>query len=42
PYTSIPPNQEPQCVVAALGPQMLQLSSDYADGAHPYWTTPEH
>ena len=21
---------------------MLQLSSDYADGAHPYWTTPEH
>ena len=42
PYTSIPPNHEPQCVVAALGPQMLQLSSEYADGAHPYWTTPDH
>ena len=21
---------------------MLQLSSEYADGAHPYWTTPDH
>tara|TARA_B100000700_G_C14967774_1_gene819713 strand:- start:90 stop:971 length:882 start_codon:yes stop_codon:yes gene_type:complete len=42
PYTSIPPDEEPLCVVAALGPQMLQLSSDYADGAHPYWTTPDH
>ena len=42
PYTSIPPNQEPKCVVAALGPQMLRLSSELADGAHPYWTTPVH
>ena len=42
PYTSIPPDHEPQCVVAALGPQMMQLSSEFSDGAHPYWTTPEH
>jgi probable F420-dependent oxidoreductase len=42
PYTSVPPAQEPKCVIAALGPQMLKLSSDFADGAHPYWTTPDH
>lgn len=29
-------------LVAALGPRMLALSAEYADGAHPYLTTPEH
>ena len=32
----------PPTVLAALGPRMLRLASDAADGAHPYWTTPEH
>ena len=42
PYTSIPPSVEPPCVLAALGPRMLELASEATDGAHPYWTTPEH
>jgi probable F420-dependent oxidoreductase len=29
-------------LLAALGPKMLELSASHADGAHPYWTTPEH
>jgi probable F420-dependent oxidoreductase len=29
-------------VLAALGPKMLALSRDRADGAHPYLVTPEH
>lgn len=29
-------------VLAALGPKMLELARDRADGAHPYWTTPKH
>ena len=29
-------------LLAALGPKMLELARDRADGAHPYWTTPEH
>ena len=29
-------------VLAALGPKMLELAASNADGAHPYWTTPEH
>lgn len=29
-------------LVAALGPRMLELSAELADGAHPYLTTPEH
>ncbi len=29
-------------VLAALGPQMLRLASDMADGALPYLVTPEH
>ncbi|HEV7208591.1 MAG TPA: TIGR03620 family F420-dependent LLM class oxidoreductase [Mycobacteriales bacterium] len=32
----------PTTVLAALGPKMLQLARDGADGAHPYLTTPEH
>ena len=29
-------------VIAALGPRVLQLSTDRSAGAHPYLTTPEH
>jgi len=36
------PAEPPQTVLAALGPQMLTLARDLADGAHPYNVTPEH
>jgi probable F420-dependent oxidoreductase len=29
-------------ILAALGPKMLELARDLADGAHPYLTTPAH
>lgn len=32
----------PPVVLAALGPKMLELSRDAADGAHPYLVGPEH
>ena len=36
------PSEPPQRVLAALGPKMLELSRDQADGAHPYLVPPEH
>src|SRR5271163_3926328 len=42
PYQAPPPPEKPLTVVAALGPRMLKLSAELADGAHPYNTTPEH
>jgi len=42
PYTSIVPSAETPCVLAALGPKMLELAGEYTDGAHPYFTTPDH
>lgn len=42
PYMAFPPAETPKKVLAALGPKMLELARDAADGAHPYWTTPEH
>lgn len=36
------PATPPKTVIAALGPKMLELAASAADGAHPYWTTPEH
>ena len=42
PYRGAPPGIKPLRVLAALGPQMLQLASERTDGAHPYNTTPEH
>lgn len=41
-YMAPPPSSAPKTVVAALGPKMLELAASAADGAHPYWTTPEH
>ena len=42
PYSAVRPTEPPKRVLAALGPRMLDLARDSADGAHPYWTTPEH
>lgn len=42
PYRSVAPAAPPKTVVAALGPKMLELSAELADGAHPYNVTPEH
>jgi probable F420-dependent oxidoreductase len=42
PYGAVAPGAPPTRLVAALGPKMLELARDAADGAHPYWTTPEH
>ena len=40
PYRAAPPALKPLRVLAALGPQMLRLAAERADGAHPYNTTP--
>jgi probable F420-dependent oxidoreductase len=42
PYSSVAPTKPPPRLIAALGPKMLELARDAADGAHPYWTTPQH
>jgi probable F420-dependent oxidoreductase len=42
PYQAVPPASKPLRVLAALGPKMVQLSAERADGAHPYNTTPKH
>lgn len=42
PYAAVSPAEPPKTVLAALGPKMLALAAEKADGAHPYWTTPEH
>lgn len=42
PYRGGTGPEEPLRLLAALGPKMLGLARDAADGAHPYWTTPEH
>ncbi|MBJ21581.1 MAG: TIGR03620 family F420-dependent LLM class oxidoreductase [bacterium] len=41
-YVAIPPAEEPPTLLAALGPKMLEIARDEADGAHPYMVTPEH
>jgi probable F420-dependent oxidoreductase len=41
-FTAAPPEHDPPCLLAALGPRMLELSRDLADGAHPYLVTPQH
>jgi len=41
-YGAPQPADKPLTVVAALGPKMMALSGELADGAHPYNTTPEH
>jgi probable F420-dependent oxidoreductase len=41
-YISPAPAEKPLTLVAALGPRMLALTAELADGAHPYNVTPEH
>ncbi len=41
-YVAPPPAVAPLRVIAALGPKMLELAAESTDGAHPYWTTPDH
>ena len=41
-YAGPMPAEKPLTVIAALGPKMLELARDHADGAHPFSTTPEH
>lgn len=42
PYLAPDPPERPLTIVAALGPRMLALSAELADGAHPYNVPPEH
>jgi probable F420-dependent oxidoreductase len=42
PYRAIAPSVPPKTLLAALGPKMLELSGEEADGAHPYNVPPEH
>ncbi|NEB81885.1 LLM class F420-dependent oxidoreductase [Streptomyces sp. SID14478] len=37
-----PGGERPARLLAALGPKMIELSGQAADGAHPYLVTPEH
>jgi probable F420-dependent oxidoreductase len=41
-YKARGPQHAPGRVLAALGPKMLALAGANANGAHPYFTTPEH
>ncbi|MEZ5856811.1 MAG: hypothetical protein R3D67_19485 [Hyphomicrobiaceae bacterium] len=41
-YAAPQPATPPITLIAALGPVMLKLARDAADGAHPYCVTPAH
>lgn len=41
-YRAVKPRSRPRRVLAALGPRMLQLAAELADGAHTYFVPPEH
>src|SRR6266581_2253724 len=41
-YAAPPPPEPPPTIVAALGPRMLALAAELADGAHPYNVPPRH
>ncbi len=41
-FMAVGPQEDPGRVLAALGPKMLQLAATRANGAHPYFTTPDH
>jgi probable F420-dependent oxidoreductase len=34
-FMAVQPEHDPPCILAVLGPKMLELSRDLADGAHP-------
>jgi probable F420-dependent oxidoreductase len=41
-FRAVGPEEEPQVVLAALGPKMLRLAAEQTAGAHPYFVPPEH
>jgi probable F420-dependent oxidoreductase len=41
-YKARKPVRRPKRVLAALGPRMLELAAERADGAHTYFVPPEH
>ncbi len=41
-FMAVGPTDDPGRLLAALGPKMLALSAERANGSHPYFTTPEH
>jgi probable F420-dependent oxidoreductase len=41
-FVAAEPTEPPRRVLAALGPKMLALAAERADGAHPYNVPPEH
>ncbi len=41
-YFAPKPTEAPGRLLAALGPKMLRLSVEKANGAHPYFQTPDH
>ncbi len=41
-FAAVGPKEDPGRVIAALGPKMLEVAATQANGAHPYFTTPEH
>lgn len=41
-FMAVQPAADPGRLLAALGPKMLELSATKANGAHPYFTTPDH
>jgi probable F420-dependent oxidoreductase len=41
-FRAVKPARQPARVLAALGPRMLALAAERADGAHPYLVPPEH
>jgi probable F420-dependent oxidoreductase len=41
-YTAAAPAEKPKTILGALGPKMLHLAADLADGAHTYNVNPDH
>lgn len=41
-YASVPPEEAPPIVLAALGPRMMRLAADETRGSHPCNVTPEY
>jgi probable F420-dependent oxidoreductase len=41
-FKGVEPAEPPSRVLAALGPKMLELSAEMADGCHPYFVPVEH
>jgi probable F420-dependent oxidoreductase len=41
-FRGVEPSEPAPCVLAALGPRMLELAAARTRGAHPYFTPPEH